>query len=481
MANLPQTGAPEWAGSEASPWNTVGRIGRTLDAFATRSIVETRGDLAPPVSCADGARYLIDGVGSGLWLGHDGQLAIAVGTDASNGWYFAIVENEGTQLYVRDEAVLIEFLSGVWALAPDRIVANLSGINDGDILYYDLSAGLFYPGPAQSISGYIDTDGTLAANSDLKIATQKATKTYVDSAVVGLLDYKGAIDCSANPNYPAASKGDAYVVSVAGKVGGASGKDVEAGDFVFAKADNAGGTEASVGSSWDILQFNATAYALLSGATFSGSVAVPDDPYDATGWNGSTNVPTKNAVRDKIESLALASGSYLIQGTHTIPVPAGAMTARTTSGAAAGTTESTTNKVMTRTLDFDDSTVEYAQVSIAMPKSWDEGTVTCQFIWTATNTGNAVWGAQAQYQRDDDALDAAWGTAQTVTDSVTAANDRMISAFTSAITPAGTGGSECSLLLQFYRDAAAGGDTLTGDAKLIAVRIKYTINASDDS
>lgn len=30
---------------------------------------------------------------------------------------------------------------------------------------------------------------------------------------------------------------------------------------------------------------------------------VPDDAYDATTWNGSTEVPTKNAIRDKIESM----------------------------------------------------------------------------------------------------------------------------------------------------------------------------------
>lgn len=34
-----------------------------------------------------------------------------------------------------------------------------------------------------------------------------------------------------------------------------------------------------------------------------GTVTVADDPYDATTWNGSTQVPTKNAVRDKIELL----------------------------------------------------------------------------------------------------------------------------------------------------------------------------------
>jgi hypothetical protein len=101
-----------------------------------------------------------------------------------------------------------------------------------------------------------DTDGTLAANSDTRVATQKATKTYVDNAVTGLLDFKGATNCSGNPNYPAASKGDAYVVSTAGKIGGASGTAVDIGDVYCASADNAGGTQASVGSSWFVLEHN---------------------------------------------------------------------------------------------------------------------------------------------------------------------------------------------------------------------------------
>lgn len=37
--------------------------------------------------------------------------------------------------------------------------------------------------------------------------------------------------------------------------------------------------------------------------TFSSDVLVPDEAYDATAWNGSLEVPTKNAVRDKIETL----------------------------------------------------------------------------------------------------------------------------------------------------------------------------------
>lgn len=40
----------------------------------------------------------------------------------------------------------------------------------------------------------------------------------------------------------------------------------------------------------------------IDGVT-TGDISVPDDPYDATTWNGNLEVPTKNAIRDKIESL----------------------------------------------------------------------------------------------------------------------------------------------------------------------------------
>lgn len=114
----------------------------------------------------------------------------------------------------------------------------------------------------------IDTDNTLAADSDVLVPSQKAVKAHVAAAVTGLLEFKGSTDASSNPNYPAASKGDAYVVSVAGKVGGASGKSVEVGDMYVATADNAGGTEASVGTSWTVLEHNLVG-ALLSANNLS--------------------------------------------------------------------------------------------------------------------------------------------------------------------------------------------------------------------
>mgnify|MGYP001327320960 CR=1 FL=1 len=71
------------------------------------------------------------------------------------------------------------------------------------------------------------------------------------------LVYKGVIDCSSNPNYPAADSGHVYKVSVAGKIGGASGEAVSVGDMMICNTDGTpAGDEATVGSYWNILQAN---------------------------------------------------------------------------------------------------------------------------------------------------------------------------------------------------------------------------------
>ncbi len=106
---------------------------------------------------------------------------------------------------------------------------------------------------------YLDTDPNLAADSDAKVASQKAVKDYID-ALLGANDamtYKGVIDCGGNPNYPAADTGDTYRISVAGKLGGASGEVVEVGDMAICLADStASGDQASVGAFWNIIQVN---------------------------------------------------------------------------------------------------------------------------------------------------------------------------------------------------------------------------------
>lgn len=103
------------------------------------------------------------------------------------------------------------------------------------------------------------TDGTLASNSDTLYPSQKAVKTYADQLIAAndAMVFKGATDCSTNPNYPAADRGWTYRVSVAGKIGGASGTVVEVGDIFICNTDGtASGTQAAVGSAWNVIQTN---------------------------------------------------------------------------------------------------------------------------------------------------------------------------------------------------------------------------------
>jgi hypothetical protein len=129
----------------------------------------------------------------------------------------------------------------------------------------------------------LDTDGTLGANSDAKVASQKAVKTYVDQIIAAsdAMVFKGVIDCSANPNYPAADRGHTYRVSVAGKIGGASGVNVEAGDLLLCLTDStASGDQATVGTAWSIAQAN------LDGAVIGPSSVTDGNPAVFDGTTG---------------------------------------------------------------------------------------------------------------------------------------------------------------------------------------------------
>lgn len=59
-----------------------------------------------------------------------------------------------------------------------------------------------------------------------------------------------------------------------------------------------------------------TIYASLSGGTFTGDISVPDEAY-WVGWNGSMEVPTKNALYDKIETISGGGSSTFIGLTDT--------------------------------------------------------------------------------------------------------------------------------------------------------------------
>ena len=172
-----------------------------------------------------------------------------------------------------------------------------------------------------------------------------------------------------------------------------------------------------------------------------------------------------------------------IAGKETMWVPASAMYGASTNGADAQQVETTATRPDMNVLDFDASTAEYAQFSVAFPKSWNAGTVTYQVYWTTatTNTGNAIFGLQGVSCGDSDTIDVAYGTAAEVTDAgIGTVEDQQITSESGAVTIAAAGDGE-QTYFQLYRDAADGSDTFTGDARVLGIRLFFTTDLANDA
>jgi hypothetical protein len=193
---------------------------------------------------------------------------------------------------------------------------------------------------------------------------------------------------------------------------------------------------------------------------------------------------TKGSGVIKAEDSGGTVSAVKIAGTETIFVPAQAMFGTTTNGADAQAVETTAIRPELKVLDFDASTAEYAQFSIAMPKSWNLGTVTYQVFWSPsnTNTDNCIFGLQGVSCTEGDTADVVFGTAVEVTDAgIGTIEDVQMTAVSGAITIAGSPADDDYTFFQLYRDAADGSDTFTGDARVLGIKLFYTTDAANDA
>lgn len=186
---------------------------------------------------------------------------------------------------------------------------------------------------------------------------------------------------------------------------------------------------------------------------------------------------------DAIE-LRITAGT-LNGGKETVSMPAGAMVSRDTNGAAAGSFETTTNKVMVKTFDFDSAADEFVQFQVDTPKGWDASTVTAQLKWrhaaTTVNFGTAFF-IQGMALADGDALDTAFGTAVAFGADTGGTTDAIYTTSeTGAITIAGTPAKSDLLFFQIYRDVSDAGDNMAIDASLVSVKLFYTTDAINDA
>lgn len=180
-----------------------------------------------------------------------------------------------------------------------------------------------------------------------------------------------------------------------------------------------------------------------------------------------------------------AGGGASTQGKQAIGVVAAAIRPSVSGGAAPlAVIASAANQPDIATLDFDPTTIEYAQFAIPMPKKWNAGTITVRFRWshaaTTTNFG-VVWAVQAVGVGDDDTIAVNFGTAQSVTDTGGTTNDLYISSETSAITVGGSPAKGDTVFFRVYRDATNGSDTMAIDARLHGVDVFVTTDADTDA
>lgn len=164
---------------------------------------------------------------------------------------------------------------------------------------------------------------------------------------------KGVIDCSSNPDYPAALQGDMYVVSVGGKIGGDAGVTVTAGNLIYALADNPGGSQASVGDDWSVIETegavvgpaSSTDHAIArwdgtTGQLLQNSVVTIDDTTGSI--NGARSISLSGATSGAVNFVVPAEA-----GDNTITWPAGTTDFSATGGAGQVVQQSTAGGALT--------------------------------------------------------------------------------------------------------------------------------------
>lgn len=161
----------------------------------------------------------------------------------------------------------------------------------------------------RTLNGESSTNGNFIVNeskvltsknfSDLGVDENEPLTGLFDEIISRLVSLGSAVQtgiktpvglsCAGNPNYPASEEGDSYKVTAPGRIGGSSGIAVEIGDMIVCTADSPGGTQATAGANFFVLQTN------VDQATESipGFAKIATDAQAAAGTDDTTIVTPK--------------------------------------------------------------------------------------------------------------------------------------------------------------------------------------------
>jgi len=180
------------------------------------------------------------------------------------------------------------------------------------------------------------------------------------------------------------------------------------------------------------------------------------------------------------ERAVTPAGLASVYAYQSLYIPASAMTPATTNGAAAGTAETSSNKLNMDYLAFDTTTEEMAHFQLAMPEGWDRGTIKAKFFWSSATGSTAndtvEWELACVAISNDDALDAAVGTSQVISDTLLADNgaDLQVSGATPALTVGGTPALADMVHCRISRNVG-GTDDMAEDAWLYGAWIQFKV------
>ena len=391
-------------------------------------------------------------------------------------------DDNGLSLSFTDGLFVDVYLNGV-LLDPNsdyntttaNTIAGLSALSLNDfveiVAYDSFSIGDVVPASTGgTFSGAVSVAGDLTVQGTLNVTGDSSSG---DDAAIGNTAAEGLILTGQGSSNDITVKNDAdtTVLTVAT---GTTNVDI-VGDVTAltlnADGDTSAGDNAAIG-------YTATEGLILTGQGSTSDITVKNDADTEV-----FSVATGGTVVD-FASTPTVDGSAIAVGKQTMWIPAGAMYPSTTNPCSALTqVETTALRPDLKVLDFDPSSDEFAQFSVAFPKSWNEGTVTFQPFWTVTgtNTGTVAWQLGGIAVSSDDSINTAFGTlvATTALAHSGTSNDLMVSVESGNVTIAGTPAAGDCCFFQINRDVSA--DNQSGDARLVGIKLFFTTDASNDA
>jgi hypothetical protein len=182
-------------------------------------------------------------------------------------------------------------------------------------------------------------------------------------------------------------------------------------------------------------------------------------------------------------AFTLASRSISGPSILELSIDSGAMVPRVTNGATAETTPYGTNDLNLDSFLFDGATEEGVQFKFNLPLDYNGGTVDVVFYWDAatSGTGGVTWGVSLRAIDNDEAIDAAFSASVDTDDTVLAVGDLHSTALSAAVTIAGSPVAGDLVVGEITRVVGDANDTMTQDAKLLGIGVRYDSLAAVDT